>query len=322
MSGPAKIGVNSPTIYTASIDNSYSNKLNYTWSITPKDNKTVLSPIGETCNLTFVEATTEAYSLNCQAFDLVIGNQGSGSLAVYDPYTSPNLFLGVYGASYSYLVETDGLGWYRAIDGKTGTAKYSSPNASYTINSAIENLTLSRTWKEKIVCLGNFELTAPILLPSYFILEIQGKLSLASNSNVDVIENSDIINGNTAIEVRGGHIDGNQANQNAGCLIHWQGVQDSVIEGTYLEDSYDSAIKIERPTGVLTETNRILNNRIRTSAHGYGIEVPYDSLISDNYIDYNNLGGIYSFSTLGAGGLVISDNHLWGNGNGIYLKGL
>lgn len=137
VTGPSKIGVDAPTTYTATVNNSYSGQIEYTWSISPQDNKTLLTPLdGNQCNLTFTEATDEPYRLSCRALDLVVGNMGSGSLAVYDPYTSPNLYIGAYGAPYSYLVETDGKGWYRAINGQTGAIFWSSTDATSTILSA------------------------------------------------------------------------------------------------------------------------------------------------------------------------------------------
>jgi len=222
-------------------------------------------------------------------------------------------------ASYYVGKFSNGSTWM--VNGDTWQCEAVSTDASQIINWASGNLTSGRTWKEKIVVKDDFIITNTVKISSYTILEIDGKWTLANGVNKNVIENLNLTSGDTSIEIRGGRIDGNGANQNAGSIIYWSGVQDGIIEGMYLESSYNSIIKIVKPSGVLTETNRIFNNRIRTSTHKHGIEAPYDCSIFSNYIDYNKEAGIYSFSSLGAGGLLISDNHLWGNLRGIWFKG-
>jgi hypothetical protein len=128
--GPKKLGVNETGTYQAVINSAVSGDLSFSWSISPLDNCTVLEENGGLCNLTFVSATQEPYLLSVQVKDLTIGNLGSSSVTVYDPYTSPSLYLNSFGAPYSYLVESDGLGWYRAINGQTGAVSWTSTNAT------------------------------------------------------------------------------------------------------------------------------------------------------------------------------------------------
>ena len=139
INGPSKLSPQTPGQYTASVNNSFSGKLSYEWIISPSDNKTVLVSFGEKCNLTFTEATGEPYVLSVTVKDLTIGNLGYASITVHDPYTQSNLYIGAYGASYSYLIESDGLGWYQAVNGQTGQIQYSSTNNSYVLNSAFAN---------------------------------------------------------------------------------------------------------------------------------------------------------------------------------------
>jgi parallel beta-helix repeat protein len=135
--GPKKLGVNEVGVYSASVNNSYSGNLEYSWSISPSDNKTVLVPDGSKCNLTFVVATDDAYCLSVSAKDSVVGNMGSASMAVYDPYTSPGYKFDASTATASYIITTDGLGWYRAIKGSTGEVSWTSTNPQTTLNNAL-----------------------------------------------------------------------------------------------------------------------------------------------------------------------------------------
>ena len=107
LSGPSKLNVNETGVYTASVNNSQSGKLSYSWSVSPADNRTVLVEKGEKAELTFTSATEDAYTLSVTVQDTVVGNNGYASTAVYDPYTAPDQYLGANGAPYSYMIETD-----------------------------------------------------------------------------------------------------------------------------------------------------------------------------------------------------------------------
>jgi hypothetical protein len=58
---------------------------------------------------------------------------------IAEPYTNQNSKFEVSADTASYIVQADGNGVYRAINGTTGEVEYSSTNASYLINSAIDN---------------------------------------------------------------------------------------------------------------------------------------------------------------------------------------
>lgn len=133
--GETKLGVDEPGVYTASVTGG-SGDYSFSWNITPTDN-TLLEPVRGSCTLTFTEATEDPYILSVKVTDRATGSIGSTVKVVYDPYTSPDVHLAVNGAPYSYLIETDGNGWYRAINGTDGSIPFESVNASYVINSAL-----------------------------------------------------------------------------------------------------------------------------------------------------------------------------------------
>ncbi|MFA5365379.1 MAG: hypothetical protein WC325_09400, partial [Candidatus Bathyarchaeia archaeon] len=135
--GEKKLGVNQTGQYQAVLNSSVSGQLSFSWSISPQDNKIVLISEGEFANLTFVCATEEPYMLSVSVEDLQVHNCGSGSLVVYDPYSNPSVYLGAYGASYSYMVEGDGLGWYHVISGSTGAVTGTPSTNLVTVTSGI-----------------------------------------------------------------------------------------------------------------------------------------------------------------------------------------
>jgi hypothetical protein len=139
-----------------------------------------------------------------------------------------------------------------------------STDHASVINTALNALTPNRTWKEKVVLKGSFTLqktgAAQILLPSYTILEIQGQLKLGSGVNQDAISNTDTVNGNTQIEIRGGVIDGNKANNASGRGIYLKGVTDAMIASVTVQNTAGPGIEIDSPSErIILVGNRVVN---------------------------------------------------------------
>ncbi len=139
--GPSSVGAQTPTTYTAKVLNaSYGADLFYLWQINPTDN-VVLEQHGVNCTVTFTNATETYYSLSVMVQDTFNHGYGSAATPIKDPYTQSNLYLGAYGAPYSYLIESDGKGWYQAIDGKTGQIAFTSTNFATTFQSVLSDPT-------------------------------------------------------------------------------------------------------------------------------------------------------------------------------------
>ncbi len=113
----------------------------------------------------------------------------------------------------SYIIWSDGLtpSTYYAKNGTTGAIDFSGTDAATVIQTTINALTPGRTWQQKIVVKGNYELTAKVTLDSYTILEIDGKIKVADNMN----DNGIFANEETMITIINGEVDGNGANQGA-----------------------------------------------------------------------------------------------------------
>jgi len=96
-------------------------------------------------------------------------------------------------------------------------------NATTVINNALAALTSGRTWKETVTVIGNYVDLGTISTPSYTLLFIQGSWKLEANHSGSWIVNADGTSGNVWIEICGGKLDGNQANQTTGGnVIHFR----------------------------------------------------------------------------------------------------
>jgi parallel beta-helix repeat protein len=115
----------------------------------------------------------------------------------------------------SFIISADDTSYY-ATNCTSGQVLVQSTNASVAIQAAMNHLTSGRTWKETVVFEDNLTIDNTIPIPSWTIIEILGRLTLANWVNASMFINSDTVNGNTEIELTGGILDGNSANQNYG----------------------------------------------------------------------------------------------------------
>lgn len=139
--------------------------------------------------------------------------------------------------SNEFVVATDGSGDYNC----DGTAD------DVQIQAALDALTSGRTWKEKVTLKGLFTITAILSIPSYTILDLsEAILSQANGADLfRLLYNSDPSGGNIAIDIIGGIIDGNKANQGSTSLgINFNKVTNSHIYGTTLLNTYSETIFI------------------------------------------------------------------------------
>ncbi len=152
------------------------------------------------------------------------------------PITDSVFTVGTQIEDVSYVLFKDGSTYY-AKNGDSGNIKYSGSNATYIINSALADLTPSRTWREKVVLKGYFTIDQSIIIDSYTIFELHGKIQLANNINKTMIKNKDQVNGNTYISIIGGYYDGNRANNGLGHIIHFQANSPNTCGPIHIKDT-------------------------------------------------------------------------------------
>ncbi len=207
----------------------------------------------------------------------------------------------------SYVIFTDGLTVY-ARDGNTGEIVKSSTNASEVINWIIRTLTNGRTWYERIVLKGNFTIDSPIQVDSYTILELEGKITLADNSNCNLVENR--TKNVVFVGIYGGTWDGNKARQTRGNGFFFSAnAPDNVeridIENVELINIKDIGIYLNRALASKVLHSKILN----TGSHGFWGDVLHDSIIDD--IIFSNVGGV-NFLLLNSGANRVSNLYCGG----------
>jgi len=197
---------------------------------------------------------------------------------------------------YKFLVIEEEAGRYIAQDQK-GKTRFRDTNVTAVIQSALNALTSGRTWKEKVILRGNFTIDDIIKIPSYTTLEIQGKITLADGRNVDMFENSDQVNGNSYIEINGGILDGNKANQTAGHGIHFYRVDHSVIKEVRVVNAFNDGIRWDGPATPLQTYNKLESCEALTCG-GAGFYLMYHTAtrILNNLADDNGARGFLLYS--------------------------
>lgn len=137
---------------------------------------------------------------------------GSGLTVALTPTQTFAIYGGNYPGAPEFTVwESDGE--YYAKN-QYGVIVYSGTNATSIINSALNALTTGRTWQEKVLLMGDITIDSTILVPAYTILENTGRVTLADNSDCNMLE---LKAGLAAmIEIFGGLWDGNGDNQASG----------------------------------------------------------------------------------------------------------
>lgn len=185
-----EIGVNQSKTFSVQALNG-SEPFSYSWIIYPSGNFNLTvneitytvdagSPIltyGSSLSLLFPHATQEYVSVQVKATD---SNGVSGCLLqpfiVADPYTSPNYYFDASTASVSYIIQTDGLGWYRAIKGEDGSLYISSGSDPNTVFSSV--FSACGNVGSVYVCDGNYAGASLVVPDGVRLILEQGVISL------------------------------------------------------------------------------------------------------------------------------------------------
>ena len=161
----------------------------------------------------------------------------------------------IAGADYIIFIDSNDSNKIKARNGFTGAIDYSGTDAATVINNAISNLAPGRTTKQCVKVKGNLTINTAIDVPDYTILDLrQAHLTLADNVNASVIK---VHNGTGVayfVDIIGGYIDGNLANQNAGYCIDFLGALGSV-RGTQMWNGHDGGIEVEPGTSPIAYEN-------------------------------------------------------------------
>ncbi|MEK7555606.1 MAG: right-handed parallel beta-helix repeat-containing protein [Patescibacteria group bacterium] len=207
-----------------------------------------------------------------------------GTLSVTGTSTLTSVVSNSLATPANYVVFLSGGTTY-VRDGLDGSIDYSNTDPETAIEWAMNNLTSGRTWKEKVVVKGNYTIDTSIDIPSYTILELQGRLTKASGDFTTL--GMFVINGTNNIEVIGGSIDGNY--DDAG--------QSSGMDCVYIINGSHITIK----------EMKIYDCR----NYGIVLRATSDFIIAENVVSNNGDDGIAPIYNSNNG--AISNNRIWGN---------
>jgi len=161
-----------------------------------------------------------------------------------------------------------GSGGVGGIDGGDGGA---------VANAALAGLTSGRTWKEKVVIKDHLsDLVEALSIPSFTTLQINGMVTLADGIQVNIVENADLVNGNTRISIIGnGLLNGNGVNQTDGennlsqCGVLFRGVSFFEIKNLWVYDTYYSNIRVAESSGnVSCRQGQVIANHLQKTTYG------------------------------------------------------
>jgi hypothetical protein len=229
----------------------------------------------------------------------------------------------------SYTIWREGDNYYAA---DASGIKFSGKNASYVIQSAIDALTIGRTWKEKIILKGDFTISNTIIIKSYTILEFQGKVTVADNANIDAaiksegfdeLAGTNLTYGVIEVEIDGLKLDGNKEKQTRGFGLKLYGrkltLKDVNIyyckeDGIWTEWSTNPNVTSpdDAMEGIFSNVRSCFNG-----GRGWRMLGPHDSYLTDILLYCNGLVG---FACWGGGGCQGVNLHAYGNNqSGFYI---
>jgi hypothetical protein len=197
--GTIKLGVNQPQTFTATVSGGMY-PYTFTWisQVHYADNTTGQSvefkretfsqdwaekyfdgekPVSTWTFDGFPEASTDYFTVTVEVTDASGAKQGE-MCYVFDPYTSVTQYLnGANAADWDYKIETDGLGWYRAVKGDDLSICWTSTDAFLTLNYTWWNLPttpLGIHYGKIIAASGTFEGSTLIEMPPLSSFELEG----------------------------------------------------------------------------------------------------------------------------------------------------
>ena len=221
-----------------------------------------------------------------------IGNRSSYE-SMYDTLTD----------NASYIIQTDDNGTYSAFNVASGKSTFSSTDFNQVVKTTFSSLTNERTWKEKVVFIGNFT-SGTFNIPSYTTVAIQG--TIVTKAPIGIIGNH--------IELTGGTIQNIDPVNST--VISVKGSGDSLLASTHLMDIFIHNIQI------------IGNRQLAT---GNNVESIGMNGIDFSYVDNSTVNScaVLNCSENGlfirdySSNIEISNNYFAYNGNGtVILNGL
>lgn len=236
----------------------------------------------------------------------------------------------------SYTIWRDGSTYY-AEDAYGNITN--STDASAILNGALSNLTIGRTWEERVLIVGDITITSPLTVYNYTILQLDGTISLANNINSDLVQSANFstlteknsTGGIHDVEFTGGVYWGNYENSGSSSTFGYGfelygerytldnlEVRNCTSGGIYSEWANSSGVypSVDAMESMWTNVRTCFNG-----GNGITMRGPHDSVFT-NCITYCNNGrgiSIEGSPNYTGGGLQLVNFHSYGNvGDGIW----
>ncbi len=157
-----------------------------------------------------------------------------------------------------------------AVVGRTPNCEYycDGVDDQVQIQQALDDLTPGRTWKEKVVLVGDFHLSSGLIIPSFTTLEIQGSLINEGSPNA-MIDCNDYT---TDIEIFGGILIGNYDGVmiTPGLNLTTEGLERFNIHDITIKDFDSNGVHIKGVTDLIF-SNIIVDNCGQTTSLSHNI---------------------------------------------------
>jgi len=290
-----KLHVNETQVFTATVNDGTA-PYSYTWK------RDMNITLGYEQNISFSFSVATPYAM--LSVDVVDSRNrvGYDFVKVEDPYSSSNVYLNTFGMPYRYLIEADGLGWYRAINGSNGAIDYSGTSVATVTKSSLDAMIASSTYFGTLhFAKGAYLFTTEVLmertlsagLKEGLIVEGEGRyatvLAAIGAHSVFKFHGYSRDDRFESFTFRSLEITSDATTRSAGDhgLVFINATFVNIYD-CFIVGCYDSGIYMEGLEGNFIHECGIYGNK------GNGVEIvnACDTFITSNSIDFNELNGI------------------------------
>jgi hypothetical protein len=354
--GTIKLGVNQPQTFTATVSGGMY-PYTFTWisQVHYADNTTGQSvefkretfsqdwaekyfdgekPVSTWTFDGFPEASMDYFTVTVEVTDASGAKQGE-MCYVFDPYTSVTQYLnGANAADWDYKIETDGLGWYRAVKGDDLSICWTSTNYDLIFQQSVNASDNGKvvlgagnfySWNMRVYQRNNITITG--MGQGVTNIYQQSNYDSASSPNFFDIYNSSTISVSDLSlygfhnETRVTRVTAILVNNTPHCTI--KNTEIAYFDGRGISSWSDGAFDLENPDSAILETTDLLidgnnihdmYNVLASNIYGYGINVVKAdrATITNNFIVNSADSAIRTDRALN---VIITNNQIKGTNN-------
>lgn len=235
------------------------------------------------------------------------------------------------GVTYTFTNSTNSMGSPYTVE--TGAVKYdttmytakdSGNRILWSSTDAANLLTTTLTYGD-IFVKGNLTVSDTFYIPSYRTIDGDGQITLAANSNCNILENLNPTTGNTGITVKNVIFEGNKDSQTLGYGVYFKNVSYTTIQQLTTNNFKNDGIYLDN-TGIVTDgyNGRSYAKILDSTANnndGCGINVKsarYFCEVSGNTANLNAQSGVVVYDAYMS--VIDSNTACYNTIHGLYLN--